>query len=476
MKPFPPTLRLPTRRPTRVAASAGRPGRTGRGGRNGRSGTSGAVGTVGARVQDGWASWRTSWGPGWTGSAIDGAPRWAAGVIAGIQAALLSLLVVAAPALATYVSTSADPTNADVGWQRSVALASSLWLLAHGVPLVTASATITLVPLGLSALAVFSCYASARRSGRATWSGFAGAVGAYALVTVVVAVVVDRTLQGIVLAFVGAVVVGGVGLGAGLLARPGAPSLREVTRAGWERLPAPARVGAAGGVLALAVLVLVASVLVVAWVLGGRATISDILAGLGLDPVGGIVLGLAEATLAPNLVVWGLSWLAGPGFAVGTGSVFSPAHVVAGPLPALPILGALPQPDSAGGLLRWAPVVLVLAGAVGGLWTVRRRPAGPWWHAPATAATLAVAAGVGVAALVVLAGGAVGPGRMLDVGAQAGVVGTAATAELLLGALLVLLPTDGPLRDEVARGIRRAVRSAQGLTPESRVRSESIDD
>ena len=65
---------------------------------------------------------------------------------------------------------------------------------------------------------------------------------------------------------------------------------------------------------------------------------------------------------------------------------------------------------------------------------------------------------------------------MLDVGAQAGVVGTAATAELLLGALLVLLPTDGPLRHEVARGFRRAVRSAQGLTPESRVRSESIDD
>ncbi|HUX70097.1 MAG TPA: DUF6350 family protein, partial [Cellulomonadaceae bacterium] len=255
-----------------------------------------------------------------------------------------------------------------------------------------------------------------------------------------------------------------------------APALREMTRAGWERIPAPARVGAAGGVLSLSLLVLVSSVLVVAWVLGGRATISDILAGLGLDPVGGIVLGLAEAMLAPNLVVWGLSWLTGPGFAVGTGSVFSPAHVVAGPLPALPLLGALPQPDGAGGLLRWAPVVLVVVGGVGGLWTVRRRPAGPWWHAPVTAATLATTAGLGVAALVVIAGGAVGPGRMLDVGAHAWVVGPAATGELLLGALLVVLPTDGPLRGEVARRFRRAVRSAQGLTPESRVRSESIDD
>ncbi|HUX69011.1 MAG TPA: DUF6350 family protein, partial [Cellulomonadaceae bacterium] len=198
MKPFPSTLRLPTRRPARVAASSGRSGSSVR---TGRRETSGVVGTMGARVQGGWESWRESWGTGWTGSAIDGAPRWAAGAIAGIQAALLSLLVVVAPALATYVSTSADPTNADVGWQRSVALASSLWLLAHGVPLETAGVTITLVPLGLSALAVFSCYASARRSGRATWSGFAGAVGAYALFTVVVAVVVDCTVQGIVLAF-----------------------------------------------------------------------------------------------------------------------------------------------------------------------------------------------------------------------------------------------------------------------------------
>lgn len=431
---------------------------------------------MGARVQDGWGSVRDAWGGRWTGSAIDGAPRWAAGVISGIQAALLSLLVVVAPVLATYVSTSADPANADVGWQRSVALASSFWLLAHGVPLVTTSATVTLVPLGLSALAVFSCYASARRSGRATRSGFLGAVGAYVAFAVVVAVVVDRTAQGIVLALLGAVVVGGIGLGAGLLARPGAPSLREITRAGWERIPASARVGAAGGLLSLALLVLLSSLLVVAWVLGGRATISDVLAGLGLDPVGGVVLGLAEVTLAPNLVVWGLAWLTGPGFAVGTGSVFSPAHVVAGPLPALPLLGALPQPDSAGGLLRWTPVVLVLVGAVGAQWTVRRRPAGPWWHAPATAAVLAGTAGLGVAALVVLAGGAVGPGRMLDVGAQAWVVGPTAAGELLLGALLVMLPADGPLRSEVAHGLRRAVRSAQGLTPESRVRRESIDD
>lgn len=403
------------------------------------------------RLTSGWEA-----GSAGARSAINGAPRWVAGVTAGVQAALLSLLLVVAPALATYVTTSADPTNSDVGWQRSVAVAASLWLLGHGVPLVTSVATITLIPLGLSCLALFSCYASARRSGRATRSGYLAAVLTYVVCALVVALAVDRTAQGIVMTALGALVVGGAGLGAGLLARPGAPTLREVTRPAWSRLPAVVRVGLAGGLHAAATLVLLAAVLVLVWVLGGRTTITDILHGLGLDTVGGAVLGLAETALVPNLVVWAATWLAGPGFAVGAGSVFSPGEVVAGPLPALPLLGALPQPGTAGGVLRWAPVLVVLVGALAGWWTHRRRTAGPWWHAGVVALVVAGTAGVLVALLVVLSSGAVGPGRMVDVGANGLLVGGAVAAGVLLGALLVVLPADAPVRAAVAGGIRGA--------------------
>lgn len=404
------------------------------------------------RLTNGWDA-----GSAGARSAINGAPRWVAGVVAGAQAALLSLLLVVAPALATYVTTSADPTNAGVGWQRSVAVAASLWLLGHGVPLVTTTATVTLVPLGLSCLALFSCYASARRSGRATRSSYLAAVLTYVVCALLVALSVDRTAQGIVLTALGAVVVGGSGLGAGLLARPGAPTLREVTRPGWSRLPALVRVGVAGGLHAAASLVVLATVLVLVWVLGGRTTITDVLHGLGLDTVGGAVLGLAETALVPNVVVWAVAWLAGPGFAVGSGSVFSPAEVVAGPLPALPLLGALPQPDTAGGVLRWAPVLLVLVGALAGWWTHRRRVGGPWWHAGAVALVVAGTAGVLVALLVVLSGGAVGPGRMVDVGANALLVAGAVAGGVLLGALLVVLPADAQVRAEIGarlRGVR----------------------
>ena len=36
--------------------------------------------------------------------------------------------------------------------------------------------------------------------------------------------------------------------------------------------------------------------------------------------VGGVVAGLAQLALLPNLGVWALAWMAGPGFGIGDGS------------------------------------------------------------------------------------------------------------------------------------------------------------
>ncbi|WP_235843163.1 cell division protein PerM, partial [Cellulomonas algicola] len=113
-------------------------------------------------------------------SALDGAPRWATGALASLQAAVLSLAALTIPAVAAFVATSADPSNAGVAWPQAVGVGAALWLLGHGVPVAVASTTVTLVPLGVSLLALFTCYASARRSGVATRSAYAAAVGAYA--------------------------------------------------------------------------------------------------------------------------------------------------------------------------------------------------------------------------------------------------------------------------------------------------------
>ncbi|WP_315095341.1 DUF6350 family protein [uncultured Cellulomonas sp.] len=388
-------------------------------------------------------------------SALDGAPRWVAGILSALQAALLSFLVLALPAVAAYVATSADPSNSGVGWFRSVGVGASLWLLGHGVPAHVGPVVVTLVPLGVTALALFACYASARRSGLATRSSYAAGVATYAVVTVLLALFSGVPGAGLVRALAGGLAVSAVGLGAGLLARPEAPSLRAVTRPAWSRLPAPARTGIAGGVLASAALVLVAALVTALWVLAGSSTIGDVVRGLGLDAVGGVVLAVAELTYLPNLVVWALAWLTGAGFSVGAGTHFAPDDVVGGALPAVPMLGALPSSDVAGPGTSLVPLLLVAVGCLVGLYVHRRLVSQRWWDRIVACATAGTTAAVVVMLLVTAASGSAGPDRLADVGAQGGIVGLLAGAGVLVGALLVALPGDALLRGQIGRTLRR---------------------
>jgi len=396
-------------------------------------------------------------------STIDGAPGWAAGLAAGLQAAILSLAVVVAPTLAAYVATSADPSNAEVGWLRSVAVGVGIWLLGFGVPLQAGGVTVTLMPLGITALAVFSCYASARRSGHAAWSGFAAAVGGYVVVVGGAAIAVSGEPVGIVRAVVGGAVVGALGLGTGLLARSESPSLRDLSRPLWSRVPVAVRAGAVAGALAIALLVGVAAVVVAGWIVAGRESVTQVGASLGLDAIGATVLVVAQLALVPDLVLWALAYVAGPGFTVGAGSLFAPAHVVAGPLPALPLLGALPTAGAVNQLTPWWPVALALVGVVAGAWLHGRILRGGWrLHVLACGAGASVAA-LGAGFLVELASGSAGPGRMTEIGASGLFVGLAVglavalgiALGIALGTALVVLPSTVEIRAEVGRAWRR---------------------
>lgn len=396
--------------------------------------------------------------PAFFDSAVDGAPRWATGALTALQAVTLSLAALAVPAVAAFVATSADPSNADVGWTRAVVVAAGLWLLGHGVPLDVGGATVTLVPLGVTALALWTAWSSSRRSGVPSRSGTAGAVGTYALLTVLVGLVAGAGGADLLRALVGGLVVGGVGLGAGLLRRPGAPTPAALLAPVRARVGTDVLAGARAGVLAAAGLVAAGAALTAVWVVAGRATVGDVVDGLGLDAVGGAVLAVAELAVLPNLVLWCVAWLAGPGFAVGAGTVFSPAEVVAGPLPAVPLLGALPSPHVSGGLLLVAPALLPAVGALAGL-AMRRaaapaRPRGVWLRLLALGGT----SGLLVGALVGAASGSAGPGRMAEVGATAWLVGLLAGAGCTLGALVVAVPTDPFVR----AGVRARLRPGAG--------------
>lgn len=165
-----------------------------------------------------------------------------------------------------------------------------------------------------------------------------------------------------------------------------------------------------------------------------------------VDVWGAVLLTLAHLAYLPTLVVWGASWIAGPGFTVGTGSSLTPVGTDTGVLPGLPILGLLPEHTQSWML---AVVLLPIAVAVIAGWAQRARfvqvfgDAEPFLPRVITAGVTAlVVAGVAAVAAV-LAHGSIGPGRLADVGPHAGWVALAVGIETLIGVSIMLLSPRG---------------------------------
>lgn len=158
--------------------------------------------------------------------------------------------------------------------------------------------------------------------------------------------------------------------------------------------------------------------------------------------LGGIALTAAQLALLPTVVMWAAAWLVGPGFAVGAGSMVSPIATTLGPLPAVPLLGALPAEPSPLGYLTL--LVPLLAAFVAGLAVRPRltsaldeRPVALW--ALGTGALAAVVAGLAMGFLAFVAAGSAGPGRLSVVGPDPVAVGLWMLVETLIGASLGLL-------------------------------------
>lgn len=389
-----------------------------------------------------------------------------AGVVSAAQALVLSLAVVVLPAVVAYlVGTATLATGTDVPadavqLRSAVEVAMGIWLLGHGVPLTADAVTVSLAPLGIAVLALFATYVSAKRF--ATTSVRAAAAGAvtYALCTTAVAALAGSAPGwSLAAAAPAGLIMGGLGMALGILARPDAPTVAEIGErcellahrlTGVDLLPATFRLGLRAGTVAVALLLGGAALLVATWAVAGRATSSDIITALEPGWTGGIVLAVAQLALLPNLVLWAASWLAGSGFAVGEGTSFTPFGTVSGPLPAVPLLGALPGEDWANPVSAWAPLLVVVCGVAAGLFGWRRlEPSLVRW--PDVAGVLA---GIVVtsAVLVLLgqwvAAGAGGPGRLSDVGANPLLTAGLVAAEVGGGAAVVLL---GAKLDVVSR-------------------------
>ncbi|MDN3495840.1 DUF6350 family protein [Planococcus sp. APC 4015] len=427
-------------------------------------------------------------------------------ILAAVDAAIataVGLAAILAPLTLVWVLVFGGTADWGALWPAS----ATIWQFGHAVPLAVtvpgeylvatgidpavASFTLSLAPLALGAFTAIFAARSGRRASQAdAW--ITGVVTGSVLFTAFALLIalwggavvaqVERwqavlfpALFFAVPALLGAVVTEWSEAAEGGIAR--VRDRIEDARDGWGDVPALVVRG--GAVVVVGLIGLAAVGTAVAVILGGADMIA-LFQSANVDAFGATAVTLAQLAYLPTVVIWALSFIAGPGFALGAGTSVSPAGTQVGPLPGIPILGAVPEsttpwllllallPVALGVFAGWitrsrllsAPMAPVTEGegdlartaALDGLLTgtyVRvpetgtaeadRTPSDAMAPRLVVTAGIAVVSASVVALLAVLASGSLGPGTLVQVGPAPGPLALAVGLEVAVGAAIVLL-------------------------------------
>jgi hypothetical protein len=337
-------------------------------------------------------------------------------------------------------------TDLMFSWAASV----DIWLLGHGVPLffslpedladslalgmLSRDFVVDVALLGIGLLTLLWGY---RMGNRASTERFPFMVWSLAMGTMVGAtflIVYFLPEQVLTINLMDALVRPALFLATGLaLATWVGPysSGREVMK---KRLPTGVHTVVGSGFIAglgsVFALLAVSAVVVAIVLVGSFVTVISLYEALQPGALGIVALSIAQLALLPTLIVWAATFLIGPGFTLGTGAVVSALGTTVQVVPALPILGIIPQaPPALGfGVIAIPVIIAFIAG-----FALRNRLMGKktslfrdigdteFFAQPVVQIFLAaviaglVAAGTG-AFIAELASGQMGPGRFQTVG------------------------------------------------------------
>lgn len=361
------------------------------------------------------------------------------GVLAGFQAVLITFLTIVVPAVATYIATSGNPDLAHTAWGDSLRIGTDIWLLGHGGATSLEGAAVTAMPLGIMLLALLAQAGTFRRVIEPSAPAWFTAVITYPVGLLVFGAIFASTTGRAELwrAVLGALLLALLGVSAGWIRHGGLRSWQEMKPAWAVAIPGQVLLSLRGAVLALCALLGAASLVAATWIFQGQSQISDLLVGLGGDWLSIFILGVAQLLVVPNLVLWAFAWISGAGFTVGIDTLWAPDAVISGPLPAFPLLGAVPDPDS---FLpgNWVYVVVLAAGVLAAVPVLRRYRNLAWYWSLSCAGIIAAGAGLGTLLLAALASGSIGPGRMSQIGPHAGLVALHILVPVLIASGLTL--------------------------------------
>jgi hypothetical protein len=346
---------------------------------------------------------------------------------------------------------------------------SRTWLSSHGVSILFAEGKVAglkvpafvydLIPLGLSIFIGWAMYRSGRKLSGEKHLGFGwlGAMLSYLLVSVLIvsAAITEEIFvvqwQGVFIptALFAVLLIAGSLIGEPMLFEDSEPSLlRERIRNFFiglaDRLPwavkplvGPALRAGTGVVATMSAVsaIMISVLFAVNWI-----EIIKLYQSLQLTVLGTFTVSTGQLALMPNLIGFGNAWLTGAGFSVGQGSLVSPLVTELGPLPAIPMLAALPISSSSLGVLF---ILVPLLAAFFGTLLVKSHTAELRFnYSSATTAAISLGLSIGLVAavqmwvLVELASGSLGPGRMSLVGGNPWLVAGITFVEVSVASIL----------------------------------------
>ncbi len=417
-------------------------------------------------------------------------PLWLLGILESLQMLLTTVLLVVLPVLGMSLAGGFEQITP--GFVSG--LAAQIWMVIHGVPVelivslddgalgervsIPDGGWFHLVPMGLTLIPLALAWRAGRRLARGAysdqiWHGLLPLVISYAGAGAGLSVLAQDTAFEVHPAFAALCTAAVVALGSlsGCYAEARSwtrmigvdlesrieefsQQLRWAGSYAWAIL----RAGAVACVVAVGL-----SALLLAGQIGVRwMDVANVYQQLDPGFWGVLGLTLLHLGLLPNMILWTLAYSTGAGFSMGTGTTVAPYAVELGPLPAVPILGVLPQgaPDGALAVL----LVPVFAGVAAGWWLMREgeNHLDDWFALriaarpiSLTISTLALGVFTGLAAAALAVGPlwlshiSLGMGRMTDIGPDA------ALAAALLGAWVGLGAIIGYLLAPAAHQVRR---------------------
>ena len=388
---------------------------------------------------------------------------WARGVIAGVEAAFAGWALITVCAMIAYLTLRSNTWMNDTTPRDALGLGGDLWAAVIGGTSVVGGVHYRAIPTLAGALLIVLVRLLLRNTAGFPRSAALFAVPGFLLTSWLLAGTSGThahwwtgTLGAILIPLIGSVWF----VASGYSRDNEAPSMQHWISGGLK-LGGVSVLVLAGASLVAAIVALVAG-----W--SRIAGIQEILgAASGADTA--FIVG-AQLAFAPTVMAWAASWWSGAGFLTAIDSLHSPAVAGTGPIPPIPLLGAVPE--TAPGL--WVILAPIALGVGLGIVAARsfRREHLLHQSAQGVLASLIVAA---VTALWMWSATmSLGSVRLASMGPRVGWATVALVLEIALPALIIALATHPTTRALLGEGAGRVRNEGEALRRRAAERASRV--